>query len=98
MYLQNEKYWLSLSVPRLFNVIRDDEISIGAKDRIHAYMGGGFKIALNDVINIKPSVMFRKVKALPLKYRPHQFYKFSRPNRSGAVIQKQCCDVIDGFC
>jgi len=76
MYLQNEKYWLSLSVPRLFNVRRDDDISIGAKDRIHAYMGGGFKIAVSDVINIKPSVMFRKVKALPLSTDITSFISF----------------------
>jgi len=66
LYLQNEKYWLSLSIPRLFNVKRDEDISIGAKDRVHSYLGGGVNFNLGNDLYLKPNVMFRKVAALPL--------------------------------
>lgn len=65
-YLKNPKYWISFSIPRLFNVKRDQDLNIGAKDRIHAYMGGGMNFPINDKLILKPSVMLRKVRALPL--------------------------------
>lgn len=66
VYLQNDNYWLSFSIPRLFNVNRDDDLAITAKDRVHSYLGAGAKLSLNDIISFKPSVMLRKVKGLPI--------------------------------
>jgi len=65
-YLQNEKYWISFSIPRLFNVERDEELVVTAKDRIHTYLGGGLTLSINDNFSVKPSVMLRKVQGLPL--------------------------------
>ena len=65
-YLKGENYWISASVPRLFKINRDDDIAITAKDRIHSYLGAGFSWNLNENIALKPSMMLRKVKGLPL--------------------------------
>ena len=63
--LKGQKYWISLSVPRLFEINREKDLAIGAKDRIHTYLGGGFDIRLNDIFTLQPSLMLRKVKGLP---------------------------------
>jgi len=76
VYVQNEKYWVSFSIPRLFNIKRDNDISIGAKDRVHSYLGGGINYALGDNFILKPAVMIRKVKALPLSADISTFLSF----------------------
>jgi len=63
---KSKSFWTSFSVPRLFNVRRDNDLAIMAKDRIHAYLGGGANLALDKSMTLKPSLMFRKVKGLPI--------------------------------
>lgn len=65
-YLRGETFWASFSIPRLFNVKRDEDLALTAKDRIHAYLGGGVNLPLGTDLVLKPSVMLRKVKALPI--------------------------------
>jgi len=65
-YLQNQKYWVSFSIPRLFNVERDQELAVTAKDRVHTYLGAGLTLGINDAFSLKPSVMLRKVQGLPV--------------------------------
>lgn len=65
-YLQNQKYWVSFSIPRLFNVERDQELVATAKDRVHTYLGAGLSLKINETFILKPSVMFRKVQGLPV--------------------------------
>lgn len=64
-YYQSEKYWVSFSIPRLFNSNRDSDLVVTAKDRVHTYLGAGMLYPLNDTFSIKPSFMYRKVKGLP---------------------------------
>ena len=65
-YLKGTNYWVSFSIPRLFNVKRDtDNLAITAKDRVHTYLGGGVDLPVSNGIYIKPSLMIRKVKGLP---------------------------------
>ena len=65
-YLKGANYWVSFSIPRLFNVKREaDNLAITAKDRVHTYLGGGVDLAVSSGILVKPSVMLRKVKGLP---------------------------------
>ena len=65
-YLKGANYWVSFSIPRLFNVKREtDNLAITAKDRVHTYLGGGVDLAVSNGILVKPSVMIRKVKGLP---------------------------------
>ena len=66
-YLRGELFWASFSIPRLFNVKREsDNPAITAKDRVHSYLGGGAAFAIGSGLLLKPSVLFRKVKGLPV--------------------------------
>lgn len=84
MYLQNEKYWISFSIPRLFNVKRDDDINLGAKDRVHSYLGAGLNFEIIEDIVLKPNLMFRKVAALPLSADLGAFVSFQNRIDFGA--------------
>ena len=65
-YFKATNYWVSFSIPRLFNVKRDsDNLAVTAKDRVHTYLGGGVDLPVSNGIFIKPSLMIRKVKGLP---------------------------------
>ena len=65
--LKGELFWASFSIPRLFNVKREsDNIAVTAKDRMHSYLGGGVDLSIGSGLLVKPSVMLRKVKGLPV--------------------------------
>ena len=64
-YFKASNYWVSFSIPRLFNVKRNKDLAVTAKDRVHAYFGVGANFAATASINLKPSLMIRKVKGLP---------------------------------
>ena len=66
-FLKGEMFWVSFSIPRLFNVKREnDNLAVTAKDRVHSYLGGGVDLPIVSGLLIKPSVMMRKVKGLPV--------------------------------
>lgn len=65
-YLQGKNYWLSFSIPRLFNVQRDRDVFTAAKDKKHIYLGAGAELELSKSFIFKPSLMLRKVEGLPL--------------------------------
>ena len=65
-FLSSEKYWVSFSIPRMFSSSRDNDLAITSKDRVHSYLGGGTNLPLTSTIQLKPSVMLRKVSALPV--------------------------------
>lgn len=66
-FLKGELFWASFSIPRLFNVKREnDNLAVTAKDRVHAYLGGGVDLPIGADFLLKPSLMFRKVKGLPV--------------------------------
>ena len=65
--LKGELFWASFSIPRLFNVKREsDNLAVTAKDRMHTYLGGGVDLPIGSGLLVKPSVMLRKVKGLPV--------------------------------
>jgi type IX secretion system PorP/SprF family membrane protein len=65
--LKGELFWASFSIPRLFNVKREsDNLAVTAKDRMHSYLGGGVDLPIGSGLLVKPSVMLRKVKGLPV--------------------------------
>ena len=66
IYIKNNLYWFSFSIPRLFNVKRNQDISFGSKDRVHSYLGGGLELPLNKSLILKPMIILRKVKSLPI--------------------------------
>ncbi|MDA9144820.1 type IX secretion system membrane protein PorP/SprF, partial [Flavobacteriaceae bacterium] len=66
-FLKGELFWVSFSIPRLFNVKREsDNLAVTAKDRMHSYLGGGVDLPIGSGLLVKPSVMLRKVKGLPV--------------------------------
>jgi len=66
VFIKNKTYWFSFSIPRLFNVKRNEDLNLGAKDRIHSYIGAGFELPVSKSLTFKPMIMLRKVKSLPL--------------------------------
>jgi type IX secretion system PorP/SprF family membrane protein len=65
--LKGEFFWASFSIPRLFNIKRENyNLAVKAKDRVHSYLGGGADLAVDGGFIVKPSVMLRKVKGLPI--------------------------------
>jgi type IX secretion system PorP/SprF family membrane protein len=67
--LKNEKYFVSLSVPRLLNTERakeKDAIVSVATDRPHVYLSGGYDFDLSQSFVLKPSVMLRYVNGAPV--------------------------------
>ncbi|MDB2342820.1 type IX secretion system membrane protein PorP/SprF [Flavobacteriaceae bacterium] len=65
--LKGEFFWASFSIPRIFNIKREnDNLAVKAKDRVHSYLGGGADLAVGGGFIVKPSVMLRKVKGLPI--------------------------------
>ena len=66
-FLKGDLFWASFSIPRLFSVKREnDNLAVTAKDRVHSYLGGGVDIPIGGGLLVKPSVMLRKVKGLPV--------------------------------
>ena len=64
--LKRENLWLSFSLPRIFKSNRTKDLAITAKDRVHTYLGGGATLPLGTNLDLKPSILLRKVKGLPL--------------------------------
>jgi type IX secretion system PorP/SprF family membrane protein len=70
--LKNEKYYVSLAVPRLFNTDKaktKDGYAVVAKDKSHFYLSGGYDFEVSQSstsLILKPSVMIRYVKAAPV--------------------------------
>ena len=45
---------------------RNEDLNLGAKDRVHSYIGAGFELPLSKIFTFKPMIILRKVKSLPL--------------------------------
>ena len=61
---KNESFWISVSIPRLFESKRDNDINIMARDRTHVYLGAGGRFPMNESIALLPSFIYRKGKGL----------------------------------
>lgn len=85
-YLKGEKFWMSFSIPRLFKVKRDKETLINAKERIHNYLGMGYSFLISKDFQMKPGIMLRKVKGLPLNTEINNFIAFKNRYEIGASL------------
>lgn len=68
-YLVNDKYFLSLSVPRILSSERLDEADgrvTQATQEAHVYLSGGYNFRINDNTEFRPSTMVRYVSGSPL--------------------------------
>lgn len=68
-YLKHDRYFVSLSVPKLLTPDRLQEKNgnayLGA-DRMHAYLSGGYSFILGKTLDLKTAGMFRYVDASPM--------------------------------
>lgn len=64
VFYEHPKFWISASIPRLFNARRDREISIQARDQMQWYFASEAKLSLRKDLTLKPNVIFRKTKGL----------------------------------
>lgn len=68
-YLRSEKYYISVSAPRLLNTERFKQregIVTKATDKVHMYFSGGYDVTLTENAILKPSVMMRYVAGAPV--------------------------------
>ena len=86
LYLKGEKLWISLSIPRFFKVKRDKDMMIGAKERIHNYLGMGYSFNISKDFEMKPGIMLRKVKGLPLNIEINNFFAYKNKYEIGASL------------
>ena len=61
---KKNQVWLSASLPRLFNVKRNEEIYLNAKDRVHFYMSGGLWIDTSESFKIGPRFIYRNARGI----------------------------------
>jgi len=69
VYLKHDRYFVSLSAPRLLTLERlkenNGQVYLG-EDRIHAYLSGGYTFLLGRTLDLKTTGMLRYVDASPV--------------------------------
>ena len=69
-YYKADKYFVSLSIPRLLSDTRyelnDNTLSLSAADKMHIYFGAGYTYALGNNVDFTPSFMARYTDAAPV--------------------------------
>ena len=69
IYLKNDKYFVSLSAPKILTPDRleqnDGEARLGV-DKVHLYLVGGYDFSLSDALILKSSSMIRYVDSSPI--------------------------------
>ncbi|MEM1259131.1 MAG: type IX secretion system membrane protein PorP/SprF [Bacteroidota bacterium] len=87
IYLKNENYFVSLSVPRLLTPDRlqerDGNAFLGT-DRLHGYLSGGYDFLLSKSVELQAVGMVRYVDAAPLSYELTTIFDFERRFNIGA--------------
>lgn len=66
--LKQDKWYASVSVPRLFNTnkaVNQSGYAVSVTDRPHVYLSGGYDFDLSPSFVLKPSVMLRYVNGAP---------------------------------
>jgi len=67
-YLKHNKFYLSLSTPRMLNTERaknEDGYATVSTDRVHYYVSGGYNFMLSSTVDLVPSFMVRYVNGAP---------------------------------
>ncbi len=67
-YLKHDKYYVSLSTPKMLDTERaknQDGYATVATDRAHYYLSGGYDFEINQTIDLLPSIMIRYVNGAP---------------------------------
>jgi len=69
LYLKNEKYFLSLSVPKILTPDRleqSDGLARLGVEKVHLYLTGGYDFLLSENVIFKPTALLRYVSASPI--------------------------------
>ncbi|WP_158306088.1 type IX secretion system membrane protein PorP/SprF [Maribacter sp. HTCC2170] len=69
VYLKNEKYFVSLSVPKMLTPDRleqNDGLARLGVDKTHVYLAGGYDFSLSENVIFKPTALLRYVDASPI--------------------------------
>ncbi|TDE42477.1 type IX secretion system membrane protein PorP/SprF [Flavobacterium rhamnosiphilum] len=90
--LKNEKFFVSLSVPRILNTERaknDDGYASVATDRPHIYLSGGYDFNLNSDASLvlKPSFMLRYVNGAPVSIDINSMIQIQNNFEIGAMYR-----------
>ena len=93
---QSPDFWVSGSMPRLFNSKRDsNDLVIQSRDRVHIYLAGGVNFSINDKFSLKPNLMFRKTKGINsvtdigLKMGYLNIFEIGFSSRTGSIFSSQ---------
>ena len=92
---QISDFWISGSMPRLFNSKRDGEMQIQSRDRVHTYIAGEYVFSFNDNFALKPNLMFRKTKGIGavtdvgLKGSYSNLFELGFSLRTGSIFSSQ---------
>jgi type IX secretion system PorP/SprF family membrane protein len=87
VYLKNDRYFVSLSVPKLLTPDRLQERNGDAflgTDRMHGYLSGGYDFLLSKSLELQTIGMIRYVDASPLSYELTTIFDFNRRFNLGA--------------
>lgn len=87
VYLKNDKYFVSLSAPRLLTPDRlqeGDGTAFLGTDRVHGYLSGGYDFLLSKTVELQAVGMIRYVDAAPLSYELTTIFDFNRRFNFGA--------------
>jgi len=81
LYLKHEKYFVSLSVPRLLTPDRLQQRNGSAflgTDKVHAYLSGGYEFKITKNMDMQAMGMIRYVEAAPMSYEVTGIFDFFR--------------------
>jgi type IX secretion system PorP/SprF family membrane protein len=71
-YLQNEKWFVGISIPHLFQkklLFNPDSASLNPSQLIRHYYGiAGYKVNLTTKLDMEPSLMLKYIKGIPIQY------------------------------
>lgn len=98
-YLKHDRYFLSLSAPKLLTPKRlqerDGNAYLGV-DRMHAYLSGGYTFLLGKTLDLKTMGMFRYVDASPLSLEVTGILDFGERFELGTSYRHD--ESVSGLC
>lgn len=89
-YLKGDRYYLSLSAPKILNTERsktENGIATTATDKMHVYLSGGHDFDLNRNVVFSPSFMARYVNGSPLSVDLTTMVGFNERYEVGAAYR-----------
>lgn len=90
VYLKNEKYFISFSVPKILTPDRleqSDGLARLGVDKVHFYLSGGYDLTLSEAVVLKPSALLRYVDASPLSLDVTALFEFNDRFGLGAAYR-----------